>query len=207
MDAREWDARYAAAELVWSAEPNRWVAQQTRSLPSGRALDLACGEGRNASWLAEGGWQVTGIDFSRAALDKAASLVAGRNGDVGSRVTWVHDDVLTYRPEAAAFDLVLAIYLQVTPEQRQEVLRRAADALAPGGTLLVVAHHSRNLADGVGGPQDPDVLYTQQDVVGDLYGLDDLHVAQAEEVAREVTGEPRPALDVLVSAHRAPAVC
>lgn len=202
MDAREWDARYAATELVWSADPNQWVAEQTRALPPGRALDLACGEGRNAIWLAEGGWHVTGVDFSQVALDKASRLACDRGAETASRLAWVRDDVLTYRPAAAAFDLVLLIYLQVVPEERREVIRRAARALAPGGTLLAVAHHSENLTEGVGGPQDPDVLYSQTDVVEDLAGLEDLHVVRAEQVKRNVPDEARPALDVLVTVNR-----
>lgn len=202
MDAHEWDARYAAAELVWSAGPNQWVAAQTASLPPGRALDLACGEGRNAIWLAEHGWHVTGVDFSRVALDKAARLAAGRSADVAPRLRWVRSDVLAYRPPRAAFDLILVVYLQVTAEQRRQVLHSASDALAPGGVLLVVAHHSRNLVAGVGGPQVPEVLYTQEDVCDDLAALSDLRVERADEVARDVPGHPRPALDVLVAARR-----
>lgn len=202
MDAREWDARYAAAELVWSAEPNRWVAEQTAALPAGRALDLACGEGRNAIWLAGRGWEVTGVDFSEVAVQKAARLAADRGGRVTSRLRWVREDVLSYQPPGPVFDLVLVVYLQVPAEQRRQVLRTAAEALAPGGMLLVVAHHTRNLADGVGGPPDPAVLYTEDDVAGDLEGLADLRVTRATEVRREVPGAERPALDLVVTALR-----
>ena len=77
--AREdWNTRYAQKELVWTAEPNRAFAAEVSGLAPGRALDVACGEGRNAVWLAERGWQVTGVDFSEVALEKAATLAASR---------------------------------------------------------------------------------------------------------------------------------
>src|SRR5207244_12631949 len=74
MDATAWDERYRSAELVWGVRPNRWVERELADLPPGRALDLACGEGRNALWLAARGWQVTAVDFSAVALDKARAL-------------------------------------------------------------------------------------------------------------------------------------
>jgi SAM-dependent methyltransferase len=77
MHAAEWDARYAGKNLVWEAEPNRWVVEVCAGLPPGRALDLACGEGRNALWLARQGWRVTGVDFSRVALERAGDLARG----------------------------------------------------------------------------------------------------------------------------------
>ncbi|PLW74405.1 class I SAM-dependent methyltransferase, partial [Streptomyces sp. DJ] len=77
MDSREWDERYASRELVWGAEPNRWLVREVEDLAPGRALDLAAGEGRNALWLADRGWRVTAVDFSRTALDRGRRLAAG----------------------------------------------------------------------------------------------------------------------------------
>ncbi|HXV93953.1 MAG TPA: class I SAM-dependent methyltransferase, partial [Pseudonocardia sp.] len=94
MDAAAWDARYATTELLWTANANRWVADALTGSPPGTALDLACGEGRNAVWLAEQGWEVTGVDFSATALGKAAALAEHR----GVRVTWVHADVTAWTP-------------------------------------------------------------------------------------------------------------
>ncbi len=87
MDRNAWDERYAGDELVWSAQPNRFLVAEVETLPPGRALDLACGEGRNAVWLAERGWDVTGVDFSNAGIDKARRLRYGvwRVGAMGSR--------------------------------------------------------------------------------------------------------------------------
>jgi SAM-dependent methyltransferase len=196
MDRDEWDARYAAQTTVWGAEPNRFVAQECAELAPGRALDLACGEGRNAVWLARRGWQVTAVDFSRVAVDKARALAAAHG--VEDAVTLVVGDVVEWVPPARAFDLVVVAYLQVPGDDRRVVWPRAAEAVAPGGTLLVVGHDSRNLRDGVGGPKDPAVLYTADDVVAHL---GDLAVLRAGEVARPVEGDGV-AIDCLVRAVR-----
>lgn len=213
MDARAWDERYAASELVWSAGPNQFVAAELADLPPGRALDLAAGEGRNAIWLAHRGWTVTAADFSQVALDKGRTL-AGE-----TPIRWVCADATTW-DEPAAYDLVVLAYLQLPADERRAAVRAAWDSLAPGGTFLLVAHDSTNLAEGTGGPQDPAVLMTAEDVVGDLTvdGHDGVEVLRAERVTRQVpapaatdgTSEPgesghreqpaRPAYDCLVRA-------
>jgi SAM-dependent methyltransferase len=197
VDSQEWDARYAAVDLVWSAEPNRFLAAEAADLTPGRALDLGCGEGRNAIWLAERGWDVTGVDFSRVAIDKARRLADAR----GVTVTWAVADIVTATLQPHMFDLVVLLYLQLPARERATVLGHAARAVAPGGTLLVVAHDSTNLTDGWGGPQDPDVLYGPEDVVPEIAGLE---IVRAERVAREVATDdgPKHAIDVLVRATR-----
>ncbi len=184
MDADAWDERYAAADLVWSATPNQFVASELAPLRPGWALDLAAGEGRNALWLAEHGWRVTAVDFSRAGLDKGRALQQ-RHGLDALSVDWVHADVLTYDAEPASYDVVLVAYLQLDADQRRTALRRGFAALRPGGTLLVVAHDSTNLTEGTGGPSDPAVLYTAEDVLADLDG-ERFEVERADRVARLV---------------------
>ena len=196
--AREdWNARYAGSELLWTAEPNRRFASEVEALEPGRALDLACGEGRNAVWLAERGWRTTGVDFSDVALAKAGRLAKSR----GVEVEWVLADVLELDVEPRAFDLVGVLYLQLPHEELAEVLRSAVDALAPGGTLVVLGHDTSNLTEGHGGPRDATVLFAPEDVVPELGGL---VVERAETVSRTVTlddGEAT-ALDALVRARR-----
>ncbi len=182
MDAHAWDERYAGTELVWSAEPNLFVAREVAELAPGRALDLAAGEGRNAIWLAQRGWAVTAADFSQVALDKGQQLAERLGG--AADVRWVRADATRW-DEPAAYDLVVVAYLQLPAEQRRAAVRAAYASLAPGGTLLLVAHDSTNLAEGTGGPQDPAVLMTADDVLGDLAG-EDLDVVRAERVARQV---------------------
>jgi SAM-dependent methyltransferase len=200
MDSHEWDRRYAGAELVWTAEPNRFVVDELADLPPGRALDLGAGEGRNAVWLAARGWQVTAVDFSAVGLDKGRRLAGAR----GVAVDWVCADVLGYQPEAQSFQLVLVAYLQLRAAELYGVLRRAAAALAPGGVLLVVGHDVTNLIEGAGGPPDPAVLYTPESITRSLAGLT---VLRAERVRRPVggaaAGGDREAVDTLVRAVRA----
>jgi SAM-dependent methyltransferase len=200
VDATDWDERYRAAELIWGAQPNRWVVHELSELPPGTGVDLACGEGRNALWLAARGWRMIGVDFSAVALDKARTLESGQPEEAPG-VEWVHADATGYRAPRPV-DLALLCYLQLPAAQRRAATRSAARSLAPGGTLLVVGHDSTNIADGTGGPQDPTVLFTAQDVVADLDGIAGLRIGGAEAVLRRVEGAPRPAIDALLRATR-----
>jgi SAM-dependent methyltransferase len=201
-DAAAWDDRYRGAEFVWTTSPNRFLAPEVEGLDPGRALDLACGEGRNAVWLATQGWEVTGVDFSLVGLEKAARLAESNHVSVD----WVRADVTEWRPPHR-YDLVLVFYLQLPRPQRTAAFGVAARSLAPGGTLLVVGHDLVNLTDGVGGPQNPDVLYTPDDLRRDLAasGVEDLAVDRAGRVDRPVgAGSDAPtAIDCLLRAHRA----
>jgi SAM-dependent methyltransferase len=197
MDASGWDERYRSAELVWGVAPNRWVEQEVADLAPGRALDLACGEGRNALWLAGRGWRVTAVDFSAVALEKARRLQEG----AAAEVDWQCADVVEYRSDREV-DLALLCYLQLPAAQRRTAVRHAAASLAAGGVLLVIGHDSANLADGWGGPQDPSVLFTAADVAEDVDGMG-LIVERADAVRRPVDGAPRPAIDALFRARNA----
>jgi 2-polyprenyl-3-methyl-5-hydroxy-6-metoxy-1,4-benzoquinol methylase len=197
VNREHWDERYGTEELIWKAEPNRFLVEELDALAPGRALDVACGEGRNAVWLASKGWRVTGVDFSRAGLAKAQRLATDR----GVEVTWVEADVVEWRPPTASFDLVVVMYLHLPAEQRRRALAHAAAALAPGGVLLVVGHDTSNLLKGTGGPQDPAVLFGPEEIVEDL---SDLQIERAEQVKRTVVtdaGEAT-AIDALVRAVR-----
>ena len=199
MSSAEWDRRYTGRELIWTAEPNRFLVAETEALVPGRGLDLACGEGRNAVWLAARGWRMTGVDFSAVAIGKAAQLAAARGVDAD----WVVGDLFAYEPEPEAFDLVAMFYLQVSADRRAPVVQAAARAVAPGGVLLVVAHDSANLEHGYGGPPSAAVLYSAGDLSADLAGSG-LLIERAEQVQRPVAadGGERVALDALLRARR-----
>ncbi len=203
MDAEYWNQRYDQTELVWSAGPNVWVEQVASGLTPGTALDLGAGEGRNALWLAENGWDATAVDFSSVAIERARGLARDRLGDAADRFHGVCADLLSYRPPALSSDLVMLIYLQVPPDQRRTVINSAASAVRAGGLLLVVAHDNDNLVHGYGGPQDPSVLCTMADITADL-ATSGLAIDRAEQVVRVVTTDtgPRQALDALVVASR-----
>ena len=201
MDSSDWDARYEASELVWTSTPNIWVEQIAKDLPPGRVIDLAAGEGRNALWLAERGWKACAVDFSPVAIDRARGLAEERLGEDAEQITFAVGDLRRLRPERQAFDLVLLVYLHVSPEDMWLIMRTASEYVAPDGRLVVVGHHRDNLESGVGGPQDPTVLYTEDELVADLEGTG-LVIERAERVTRVVDGAPREAIDVVLVARR-----
>ena len=195
MQREDWDARYAWVDDLWG-EANRFLVAEVAELQPGRALDLACGQGRNAIWLATRGWEVTGVDFSEVAVAKALAR-AERDA---LPATFVCADLLDYEPNAGAYDLVLLLYLHVPASERRRILAKAASALSPGGTFILVGHDLANIADGVGGPSDAALLYTPDQIAGELPG--DLEIEKAERVLRDVDGEERDAIDALVRARR-----
>ncbi|MFD0365491.1 class I SAM-dependent methyltransferase [Nocardia sp. GCM10030253] len=222
MDAPDWDARYAQGELVWGAPPNSTVVEHVYGLerrtplqpdtPDGdmpalpRALDLACGEGRNALWLATHGWQVHAVDYSQVGVDKGRTVATRLSRSVRSRITWQCADVtdLDAAGITGPYELVLMVFLHLPAEQRRTLLRRTADLLAPEGTLLILGHDSTNLTDGHGGPQDPSILFTPDDIVADLSPESDrIRVRIADRILRPT--EDRDAIDALVLATKSPA--
>lgn len=135
LDAQYWDDRYLDHDQMWSGAPNGVLVTELATLaPTGRALDLGCGEGADALWLAERGWQVTAIDISRVAIDRAAKLPGA------DAVTWTCADITATPPEAGAYQLVNAQYFPIQREPDHRTLRGVLAAVAPGGTLLVVGH-------------------------------------------------------------------
>jgi SAM-dependent methyltransferase len=193
MDAAEWDERYRASELVWSAGPNQFVEAELADLPPGRALDLAAGEGRNAIWLARQGWRVTAVDFSQAGLDKGRILADGLD------IEWVCADATTWSAEPS-YDVCLVAYLQLAAAERRAAVRNGYAALRPGGTFLLVAHDSTNLTEGTGGPQDPSVLTTAEDVIADLGGetFEVQRAGRAERAVPQPDGSTATAYDAVV---------
>jgi len=141
MSREHWDERYGTEELIWKADPNRFLVEELQALAPGRALDVACGEGRNAVWLASKGWHVTGVDFSRAGLAKAQ-----RTGDGPRRGSGLGRG--RCRRVAASFGLVRCRCRAVpAPSGRATPPGTCAcrGRLAPGGILLVVGHDVSNL--------------------------------------------------------------
>jgi SAM-dependent methyltransferase len=189
--AADWNARYAAEEL-WPVEPNVYVAEVVPGLAPGRALDVACGEGRNAIWLAQQGWDVTAFDFADVAIERARTRAEQAGVDIAFTVA----DALDADMPRASFDLVLLCFLQLPDKERRPVWARAAQAVAPGGTLLVIGHDTRNVTDGVGGPKDAAVCYTAADITAVV--SPSLEIQSAGEILRPKEGGT--AVDCLVRA-------
>jgi SAM-dependent methyltransferase len=197
VSSQQWDERYSGDELVWTSTPNQFLVAEVVGLPAGRAVDLACGEGRNSIWLAEQGWEVTGVDFSPVGLAKAK-----RFADLCDvEVNWVESAIEDWTPSPDGYDLVAMLYLQLPQGIRSAALLAAASAVAPGGTLVVVAHDVDNLTRGYGGPPSPEVLYRVSDVTEAAFEVG-LTVERAEQATRVVDTDdgPREAIDTVVRA-------
>ena len=205
MDAADWNARYDTSELIWKGEPNQFLPPEVADLTPGTAVDLACGEGRNAVWLGKQGWTVTGVDFSEVGIEKGRKLAAENSVEA----TWVVADATTWEPPVTGFDLVAVFYLQLAAEERRASMKTAVRALAVGGTLVLVGHDLLNLTEGHGGPQNPAFLLTAEDIIDDLTAAEvslDVELVteksgRVERVATTDDGE-RTALDTLVRIRR-----
>ncbi|GEK80484.1 class I SAM-dependent methyltransferase [Agrococcus baldri] len=204
--AEFWEARYADADRIWSGHVNGVLADVAGSLAPGSALDLGCGEGGDALWLAQQGWTVTGVDLSPTAIERARAAAAAAGIPPASLRLEAADLAAWSPPEA--YDLVSASFLQspvLLP--REEILRRATGFVAPGGRLLVVAH--------AGAPSwaDPDIAHSHDFPAPalDLAALE-LDPAQwetllcetRERAVRAPDGSPGTLADSVVLVRRAP---
>jgi SAM-dependent methyltransferase len=199
MDADTWNQRYGATELIWSAGPNQFVEEICGDMTPGRSIDLAAGEGRNALWLADQGWESTAVDYSSVGLDKARQIADGRGLSIDTEVADLND----YVPTPGGYDLVLVAYLQLPDAQLTPILRKAGAAVAPGGRFVLVCHDATNLEHGHGGPPSAEVLTTPDQVVAALGA--GLTVERAEVAERRVETDDgtKTALDTVVVAVRA----
>ena len=160
MDAQVWEEKYRSRDRVFSGAPNGVLVTEAADLPPGRALDAGCGEGGDALWLARRGWQVTGVDVSETALQRAAAA----GPDVADRVTWSRADLSITPPAAGAFDLVSAQYFPLLREPGHGALRGLIDSVAPGGTLLFVSHDLADLPPQHGDGIDPSDYYQPSEI-------------------------------------------
>ncbi len=159
-----WEARYSAAESgIWTGNPNAVLVAEIAGMPAGTALDVGCGEGADALWLAARGWKVTAIDISTVALARAAAHGKAQGLDV----EWRHADLLAEAPEPGAYDLVSAHFMQLPTAERRWLYSRLAAAVAPGGTLLLVGHHPSDMHT-VGRPNLHDMFFTAEQVAAEL---------------------------------------
>jgi SAM-dependent methyltransferase len=200
MNRDDWDTRHAAKDIDLEVKPAVALAAELGNVgPRGRALDLGCGQGRNAAWLSQLGWRVTAVDYSAVAIDRARRLAAAR----GVEVEWVEADVTSFMPPAGMFQLVVIAYLQTPGPDRRKVLAHAAAALAPGGVLLMVGHARRNLTEGAGGPKDPETLWEPGEIEQELAGLG-LVIRRVEHVYRtaETPQGVGTAIDTVARAER-----
>ena len=163
-DEAFWDERYRATGAMWSGHPNSHLVFEATDVVPGRALDVGCGEGADAIWLAEHDWQATAVDISSVALARGAARATEVGADTAQRITWLHADLIEWDPAAAQYDLVSAQFMRLPTEPRNSQFRRLAASVAPGGTLLIVGHHPSDLQTTAMRPPMPDLFFTGDDV-------------------------------------------
>jgi SAM-dependent methyltransferase len=161
VNVYHWDEMYRSRDQVFSGAPNAVLVAEVAGLRPGQALDVGCGEGADAIWLARRGWRVTAVDISQTALHRAAAAAT----DIAGRVAWARADLTGMPPPAGAFDLVSAHYFPLRRQPDHAALRGLLDAVAPGGILLFATH---DLADLTPRPEqgfDPSDYYQPGDIV------------------------------------------
>lgn len=162
----DWDQRYASAEHIWSGQPNTALVSETRGLRPGRALDVGCGEGADALWLADQGWDVIALDVSQVALDRAADQAER----AGVQVRWLHAGLVEAALPAGSFDLVSAQYPALLRTETHEAELALLKAVAPGGVLLVVHHPTPTQEQAEAHGFNPDDYLSPADVAAVLDG-------------------------------------
>lgn len=181
VDEQFWDEMYSDRDQLWSGRPNGALVTEAAELAPGHALDAGCGEGGDAHWLAEHGWTVTGMDLSRVALERAREVCRGKP------VALYQQDLVQEPPEPASYDLVSLQYFPLLRENGHAALVGLVEAVAPGGTLLVVGHDMSGLQGNEGGDHDPADYYQPSEFAG-LLG--DGWTVEADEVRPRVDAGP-----------------
>jgi SAM-dependent methyltransferase len=166
-----WDQRYDTPEYVYGREPNAFLAANLPSLPGGRALCLAEGEGRNAVFLARSGFDTTAVDLSAVGLRKARALAE----ESGVRIETVRADLAEYPIPVASIDLIVSIFCHLPAVVRTDLHRRVVDGLRAGGVYLLEAYTPDQIGRGTGGPSRPELMVTLEDLRRELHGLEIEH--------------------------------
>lgn len=167
MDSSYWDAKFDVDEFIYTKDVNRFVKEYCEPLiqqigPVGKVIDLAGGEGRNAVWFAEHGWQAENIDFSGKALTKFLAFAEERN--VSVRCFANRADATGFESVLTPVDIGMCAYLQVPQSDLFDALDNLIENIKPGGYLMGVWHARENLEQGFGGPQDPRLLPTANEL-------------------------------------------
>lgn len=202
-DASFWDERYSSSPSLWSGHVNAAVREETALLTPGRALDVGCGEGGDALWLAEQGWQVVGVDVSQVAIERAAARAAELG--LADRTTFEVRDLMAWTPPEASFDLVSVAFVHLPTDDRRAVYAGLAAAVAVGGSFVVAAHHPSDIGV-VPRPPYPDLFFTADELAADLAdGPGEWDVVVAEARPRPAThpeGHGVEINDTVLSARR-----
>jgi SAM-dependent methyltransferase len=178
FDEAFWNERYRSSARVWSGNPNLQLVAEIADLAPGRALDVGCGEGADAIWLALRGWEVVAVDISDVALERAAQHARNIDPEASTQIEWRRADLMVRPPDADSFDLVTSQFMHLPPQPRTRLFAALVQSVRAGGTLLVVGHHPSDLATGVPRPRMPDLFYSADEVAA---LLDDSWTVVVEE--------------------------
>ncbi|MDE1899434.1 MAG: class I SAM-dependent methyltransferase [Xanthomonadaceae bacterium] len=199
MTATLWNERYSDDAYHYGTAPNAWLASQAWRLPrAGDALAIADGEGRNGVWLAQQGLATTSLDQSGKGLDKARTLAQQR----GVTLATLQADLTHFEWPPAAYDVVVSIYVHLPAALRLRTHAGCAQALRPGGLLILEAFTPEQMHCHSGGPRDPALLYTAELLRGDFRGLELLELLSGEVLLAEGRGHAGPARVVRLLAQR-----
>jgi SAM-dependent methyltransferase len=176
-----WNQRYAVEEYIYGTQPNDFLASVVDRLPIGRVLCLAEGEGRNAVFLAEQGFDVVAVDSASVGLDKARHLA----GQHGVHIDTVVADLADYAIVPEAWDAIVAIFCHLPPPLRREVHARAVAGLRPGGAFVLEAYTPTQLQHGTGGPPVVELMMTLAALRDELTGLRLEHAVEIERYIQE----------------------
>ncbi|MBC5824577.1 MAG: class I SAM-dependent methyltransferase [Candidatus Eremiobacteraeota bacterium] len=161
-----WDERYRSRSALWSGKPNAHLVSEALKLAPARALDVGCGEGADAIWLAGRGWRVTAVDFSSVALERGAARAAELG--LALRIDWLERDLMEWPPPQTSYELASAQFMQLPADARASLFQRLSASVARGGSLLIVGHHPSDLETTVPRPPAPELYFTAEDVAASL---------------------------------------
>ncbi len=163
-----WESRYAEEEYAYGVKPNEFFKQEIDKLEPGKLLMPGDGEGRNSIYAAGNGWEVDAIDWSAEAEKKAAQLARKNN----VLVNFIVDDLRTFTVEREIYDAAALIYVHMGGKDREYLHREVVKGLRPGGILILEAFEKEQLGKPSGGPKDPELLYSLEEVVEEFIDLD-----------------------------------
>lgn len=172
-----WESRYATADRIFGDEPSELLTRfQHLFSPGMTALAVGDGEGRNSVWLARQGLQVTAVEQSRCAVEKAQLFAIENQVHVDFQCMNLHD----YAWPNAAFDLVISIFVHLPPADRERARPRLINSLRTGGLLVIEGYHVDHLTTRLSGPPDPQMYFTETGVTDDYSGLAILHLQKGQ---------------------------
>lgn len=180
---QKWNERYSSESFIYGKEPNKYFKEELDKLTSGRILLIGEGEGRNGVYAARKGWQVDAVDYSENAKAKALNLAAENNVQINYQV----NDIAEYFPSANAYDAVGIVYVHLDKGLREKVHQRLIQSLKPGGTIIIEVYENDQLNMTSGGPKDPDLLYSLEEIVEDFTDLDFVSLSKENIYLNEST--------------------